>query len=74
MVIVDFEGIDDFNRPVFKEIKSKNRYGSVDILFPYWESKESVLKKISEKDLCFFGTTFGCEPMGTKTKDIKIRK
>ncbi len=71
---VKFEGIDDFNRPIFKDVNSRNRYGSTFFLFPYWTSEEEVMKKVQEKDLSYFGTSFGCEPMGTNSGNIKILK
>ena len=36
---VRFEGIDDFNRPVFKSLDNRNRYGSTDELFSH-DAKE----------------------------------
>lgn len=71
---IKYEGIDDWNRPVFRDIKSKERFGSVDILFPYWESEKSVLEKVSEKHLCYFGNYFNCEPLGSKPGNITIIK
>lgn len=71
---IKFEGIDDWNRPVFKAVNSNHRFGSVEILFPYWESEETVLEKVSEKQLYYFGNSFNCEPMGTKAEDLKIIK
>ncbi|MFA7710128.1 MAG: hypothetical protein WCY30_03375 [Candidatus Neomarinimicrobiota bacterium] len=67
-----FEGIDDFNRPVFKD-KSNNRYGSTNILFDYGVTGSEVLKKVSEKDILYFGRSFGCEPDGSKINPNKIR-
>lgn len=69
---IKFEDIDDWNRPVFRAIKSNYRFGSVEILFPYGESEESVLEKVSEKHLCYFGNSFNCEPMGTSVENLKI--
>lgn len=71
---IKFEGIDDWNRPVFRAVNSNYRFGSVEILFPYGESEESVLKKVSEKHLCYFGNSFNCEPMGTGVENLKIIK
>ena len=72
MLKIKYEGIDDWNRPVFKDINSENRFGSVEILFPYWETEKSVLEKISEKHLCYFGKCFDGDPMGGIVKGIKI--
>ena len=69
---VKFEGIDSWNRPVFKSVKYRNRFGSVNELFGHDASEKEVLDKVSDSDLCFFGTSFGCEPMGTPADNIKI--
>jgi len=58
-----FEGIDNHNRPVFKS-KDNKRYGSVTELFSYHETVDDVLKKVTPFDMCWFGNTFNCEPMG----------
>jgi len=60
-----FVGIDNWNRPVFKAENRKEYYGSVNELFSEGSTKEEVLSKIDEYDLCYFGDHFGCEPMGT---------
>lgn len=61
--LLKYVGIDNFNRPVF--VDSLGNYcGSLDKLFKSNESKENVLKEISIRDICFFGKTFDCEPMG----------
>jgi len=66
---VSFVNIDDWNRPVFKDIKDNSRYfGCLDILFPYGETEKNVLKKVVSSDLVYFGTCFNCEPMGTPAR------
>ena len=69
MITVTYENIDDWNRPVFKSIKSRSRFGSLDILFPYQEGEETVLTNVSGKDLLYFGNRFNCEPMGESTEE-----
>lgn len=71
---IRYEGIDGWNRPVFKSVKYRNRFGSVHKLFSLNATKEEVLREITEEDLCFFGTSFGCEPMGNTVSDIIIVK
>lgn len=62
---VQFYGIDSFGRPVFRSLKfKKNFFGSTDILFDDEATEEEVLAKIKAEDLLFFGSYFGCEPMG----------
>lgn len=62
---VRFEGIDDFNRPVFKSLDNGNRYGSTDELFSHNAKEKYVLRCMGEiKTLTFFGKRFNCEPLG----------
>jgi len=77
---VMYEGIDVWNRAVFRElrehkgsVKPRNRYGSLNDLFPYEEPEAEVLKKVKAEDLVFLGTSFGCEPEGTSC-DVAIIK
>jgi len=72
MTDIVFEGIDRFNRPIFKAKEHRDRYGSTEKLFDYGASEDEVLDVIDENDLCFFGSSFGCEPMGTPAYEIKI--
>ncbi len=73
MIEIKFETIDRWNRPVFRNIKSKSRYGSLDKLFPFDESEDEVLKHVKAEDLCFFGNSYDCEPNGNKPiEPIKI--
>ena len=73
-VNVKFVGIDSWNRPVFKDDLG-NYYGSVDKLFDYLDTEETVLSSITEKDLTFFGRSFDCEPMGNAVTDkLKIER
>ena len=60
-----YEGIDSFNRPVFKDENSRARYGSTGKLFDYCASEDEVLLQVTEADLVYFGNSFNCEPMGT---------
>ena len=48
--------------------------GSLNILFPYEESEEEVLKKVNSSDLEYFGRSFNCEPMGGIEPVIIIRR
>lgn len=72
---IQFAGIDSWNRPVFRSLdKPYKYYGSVVILFDYEDTEKTVLEKIDEESLCYFGEVFGCEPMGTNAGNIKIIK
>jgi len=44
--VLKFEGIDYWNRPVFKD-DNGNRFGNVDILFDYGAFAKDVLAKIN---------------------------
>lgn len=81
-IYIEFRGIDNYGRPVFKDINSRNHYGSVDILFP---NNPNFDKKATGKDICeffknhpdkleYFGTHFNCEPEGGKSKGNLIIK
>ena len=68
-----FYGIDNFNRPIFKNIEKKQFYGSTDKLFNHNADATEVLKIVDEKDLTYFGERFNCEPLGISINpDIKI--
>lgn len=69
---IKFEGIDSWNRPVFKDVNSKKRFGSVNTLFDDDATEEEVLAKITEFDLRYFGTAFCCEPMGNPAYNLQI--
>ncbi len=69
---IKFEGIDYWNRPIFKSINGKDRYGSVNKLFNQNMREDAVLEEIVEDDLLYFGNSFGCEPMGDPAGNIKI--
>lgn len=71
---VKFEGFDDWGRPVFKDVDTCIRYGSVDLL-GYDRTKEEIIRTIKEapeKYLCYFGSTFNCEPNGGMPAHYRI--
>lgn len=72
LIEIKFEGVDYWSRPVYKAIKTKNRYGSTNILFPDRriapnDTTEEINAYFKENisELCYFGDSFDCEPMGT---------
>jgi hypothetical protein len=71
---IKFRGIDDWNRPVFKDIDSNIYFGSVNTLFNYDDTAEKVLTYFKDHidELEYFGTHFGCEPMGGISKNITL--
>jgi hypothetical protein len=66
-----FEGIDDWNRAIFKD-QNNNRFGNTSKLLSWKSTYEQVRKMISENDIEYFGSTFGCEPEGGKINPDKI--
>lgn len=74
IVNIKFRGIDDFNRPVFKDVDSPNHYGSTCKLFSYGVKKEEVIKyfKDNPEELEYFGKKFNCEPNGGMPKDTTL--
>jgi hypothetical protein len=72
-VEIEFEGVDYWGRPIFKDINSKDRYGSCDILVSGSDPESIIRAKISEADLVYFGKSFGCEPVGTPVDDLRIQ-
>lgn len=63
---IKFRGIDNWNRPVFKDVNSKSHFGSTCRLFGYEEDPEKVKKffRANPGELEYFGAYFGCEPNG----------
>ncbi len=70
IIKLKFVGIDDWNRPIFKQENKKAYFGMTDHLFNYnddWERVKDRIKEIMETDvrhLEYFGAKFGCEPKG----------
>ena len=70
---VKFRGIDHWNRAVFRSIDyPRNFYGDIAHLWDEDAQEADVLAQITEADLCFFGNSFGCEPMGTPARNLEI--
>ena len=65
---IEFKGIDFWSRPVFFCEWNKCYYGSTDKLFSEGATEDDVLKELDDIDICFFGDSFGCEPMGSNPK------
>lgn len=79
VIIIEFYGIDNFNRPVFKEVDKKYFFGSVDVLFSnendFLEKKDNFKKQVLNGNirLYYFGTRFNCEPEGTHSEKWKFK-
>ena len=75
VVNIKFKGIDDWNRPVFKDVDSNTYYGSVCKLFSWDEDPKKVIdyfKTATVDSLEYFGRHFNCEPHGGISKDITL--
>lgn len=73
IINLKFVGIDSFNRPIFKDIATRNHYGHLDTLFSYGTSQGEVLDRLGDEGLQklrYFGKSFGCEPMGSTVNAI----
>jgi len=74
IVNIKFVGVDDWNRPIFKSTTSKDYYGSVAKLFDFDSDPQCVIAYFKDHmdELEFFGTSFGCEPMGGLSANIEL--
>lgn len=74
IIKLKFRGVDDWNRPVFKDIESKDHFGSTCTLFEWDTPKEDIIKhfKETQEPLEYFGPYFGCEPHGGIPKNLKL--
>jgi hypothetical protein len=81
IIEIKFEGIDNWNRPIFKDVNSKWRFGDVNNLFSYHDIEEDDkfkqflvdYKKTPNYYLQYFGSSFGCEPNGGLADDIQLK-
>lgn len=70
---IKFVGVDSWGKANFRTIEKPYRfYGSVHVLFDDNACESAVLSEIDEDSMCYFGCSFGCEPEGTLTGNIKI--
>lgn len=69
-----FKGIDDWNRPVFKDIDSSLYFGSTERLYGYDEFMKEGLQFFKENPqlLEYFGSSFNCEPHGGTQEFFKF--
>ena len=77
IVNIKFRGIDDWNRPVFKDITRSIYFGDVNKLWVYDELGEdnslvNAYYKEHTEALEYFGDSFNCEPHGGLPPNIKL--
>ena len=70
VVDVEFEGIDSWNRPVFKSA-SGTRYGSTDMLYSFGEI-DKIREEMRGEHLQYFGRGFDCEPHGGVPEKFRL--
>jgi hypothetical protein len=72
IVNIKLKGVDDWNRPVFKDVDSNHYYGSVTTLFGWDNPRQEIIDyfKANIDELEYFGVHFGCEPNGGINKNI----
>ena len=80
IVEIYFRGIDNWNRPVFKDVNSVSHYGSTSRLFPnkvlFPNSSESDIISFFRdniRELEYFGNHFDCEPNGGLPDEIELK-
>jgi len=71
-VHLKLEGVDDWFRPVFKDVNSSDRYGDVTCSKTGKPLDVIEYYKHNMEKLEYFGTSFGCEPEGGLNKDINL--
>ena len=72
---IKYVGVDSWGKANFHTIEKPYRFfGSVHALFDDEAPEAAVLSEIDEDSMCYFGSSFGCEPEGTLTGNIKIVK
>lgn len=70
-----FRGIDDWNRPVFKDVDSSLYFGDTNKLFDWSADAETVSNyyRNDPSGLEYFGSSFNCEPHGGINECFKFK-
>ena len=75
---IKFKGIDDWNRPIYKQVDQPRYFGSCNVLVPSTAIPSTNPKDINDyfrlkmQEIEFFGNSFGCEPHGGYIKGIEL--
>lgn len=75
-IIVEFYGIDSWNRPIFKDVNDKKFFGSTCNLYGYDEEEQAIEFYSNDENLqslVYFGRSFDCEPMGILLNDLNVK-
>ncbi len=78
-IVIKFYGIDNFNRPIFKQVNKQQFFGLIDHLFrdenEFNDKKDYFLQWLDthQDNISFFGTHFNCEPLGIYNKNWKFK-
>lgn len=80
IIQVKYKGIDDWSRPIFKDISASNYFGSCNYLFPNRtiaprNADIEIVTFFRENigELEFFGNRFNCEPMGGMPDNVELQ-
>lgn len=71
-----FRGIDDWYRPVFKDVDSSIHFGDVHKLWTWEEAKDGKIQeyyRLHPEALEYFVTSFNCEPTGGRQEFFKFK-
>lgn len=71
---VYFVGVDEWNRPTFREIGTRRYFCDTDNLVRYDAKEEEIIdryKRIGTASICYKGSQFESEPMGDPA-DVEI--
>lgn len=69
-----FVGVDEWNRPTFREISTRRYFCDTDNLVRYDAKEEEIIdryKRIGTASICYKGSSFDAEPMGDPA-DVEI--
>ena len=74
IINIKFKGVDDWNRPVFKDVDRSVYFGSTNKLFDWSDSEEVIVNYFKDNPnvLEYFGSSFNCEPNGGILKHSKL--
>ena len=73
VVEIQFCGIDDFHRAVFKDVNSKTYYGDCNSRKTGKPQDVIAYYKKNIMELDYFGTSFNCEPNGGMNQNIQLK-
>lgn len=75
IINLKFRGIDDWGRPVFKDLNSSLHVCSVNTLFNYSDEPKKVVDYFTQNpnELELYGYKFPCEPHGGTLRNVEYQ-